>query len=114
MDKDSAAERGKLYRRLKATYPFDRRIDYARALTLVNQGRYQDAIAELTQYLYLGGELGAHSVKIWTQLLQKNYADALVEARALVDRFPTKPRVEQLDEYRDARAFSVFSSRIGS
>ncbi|HEY4307851.1 MAG TPA: redoxin domain-containing protein [Pirellulales bacterium] len=101
-DKDSALERGKLYRRLKATYPFDRRIDYAWALTLVNQGRYKDAIAELTQYLYLGGELGAHSVKIWTQLLQKDYADALAEARALVDRFPTKPPVELLDEYRDA------------
>jgi peroxiredoxin len=94
------------YRRLKSSYPQDRRIDYAFGLVLVNQHQCREAIPMLSRYLEgSDGEPSAYCAKIWTQMSLQSFADVLADAKALADRFPRNGRSTVEEKYREAARF---------
>jgi hypothetical protein len=94
------------YRRLKSSYPQDRRIDYAFGVVLVNQLQYREAIPMLSRYLEAGeGEPSAYCVKIWAQVPMQGFADVLEDAKALADRFPRNGKSPLEEKYREAARF---------
>ncbi len=78
---------------------------------LVNQQRYADATAVLSQYLQAGGgEINAHCAKMWLNLSTQGFAGVSKEAMALADRFPqntmSQPEVREPEEgFSDAARF---------
>src|SRR5262249_6062203 len=61
-----------------------RRLDYAYAVVLCNQGRYRDALPHLASYLASNAaDLDARRVEIWALLQERRYVDALDRTTAL-------------------------------
>ncbi len=83
------------YEQLKRGNPKDRRIDYAYGVVLLNQHKYRDALPLLSRYLETGGaDLNAYRAKIWAQLQDRKYADALDEMVALGKRLHRDPNAQ--------------------
>jgi len=72
------------YDALKRSGGADRRLDYAYAVVLCNQGRYRDALPHLANYLASNAaDLHARRVEIWALLQERRYVDALDRTTAL-------------------------------
>jgi peroxiredoxin len=94
------------YRRLKSSYPQDRRIDYAFGVVLVNQHQFREAIPMLSRYLEGGeAEPSAYAAKMWVQVPAQGFADVLEDAKTLADRFPRNGKSPFGEQYREAARF---------
>ena len=94
------------YEDLKRRYPMDTRIDYAYGLVLVNQHKYRDAVPFLSHFLATGRpEPGDFHSKIWAQLQDRRFADALNEAVALSRRFSGDPSASGGAQFDDSARF---------
>jgi hypothetical protein len=102
----SVAEAKKQYERWKATDPSDVRVDYAYALVLVEQHRYGEALTKLNGYLESGSaELGDHCYKLWIQVQDRRYKEALADAVAISRRLPEQAGVRPERQYVEVAQF---------
>lgn len=101
----AVAQAKALYGDLRRDRPNDRRVDFAYALVLVNQHRYRDALPLVDAYLSeQESDIGAHQSRLWIQMQEHRYADALNEAVAigalLTKKHATEPDDEQVQRAR--------------
>ncbi len=97
-----------LVEQLRLAHPHDRRIDYAYALVLINQGEYAAAGDLLARYAAAGEiPIGAECARVWLRTRQASSSAAIDDMESLAGRFATAQTssIGTSDEYHAAAHF---------
>jgi hypothetical protein len=98
--------------RLKTVSPNDPRINFAYGLVLINQHRYRQAIPFVESYLLIEpNDLQARQTLLHTQMLDRNYAAALVSCQTIAEMIHS--RGESIDARQTTAAANFLGTVFG-